>query len=269
MLSDSRGRGGGGFVPDRQRGIGAGARSAAVHADSAAASPAAAAMVTPANAARLKAGKWTYVTRLMGDGPPSRLGFRTLELREASWGGTPAWMLIDSRQLATVTLADTVYLAKQDLAPLHRAAHAPGTDAVTEFGRDSIRATFSGDDGAAHVALAAAPTVVLANLYLVEPLLAVVPLDTAWRGSAQLAAIARDGSGVIPVQLRTTGAEKVLTPDGLFDAWMLTMDIGKGSERLWVRKSDGVVLKERLPVLGEANAEIELLLAQHGVESSK
>lgn len=244
----------------------AGAQGAAAPgAGGPAAAGAAPAMVTAANAARLKPGRWTYVTRLMGAGPPNRLGFRTLELREATYGGAPAWRLVDSRQLATVTLADTLYLSRSDLTPLHRAMHAPGSDATTDFARDSIRATFGGEEGEAHAALAAEPRV-LANLYLLEALVAVSPLDAAWRGSARLAAIGRDGAGIVPIVLRTTGEERVPIPDGPADCWVLSLDVGKGGQRLWVRKSDGVVVKERIPVMGMANTELELLLAEHGVQ---
>jgi hypothetical protein len=222
-------------------------------------------MVTRANAARLKAGKWTYVTRLMSAGPPTRLGFRTLELREDSYHGVPAWRLVDSRQLATVTLADTLFLSRSDLTPLHHVMHAPGSDVTTDFGADSIRATFTGEQGAAREAIAAEPSV-LASLYLLEALVGVAPLDSSWRGGARLAAIGRDGAGIVPVVLHTTGQERVLIPDGPADCWVLSLQVGKGGQRLWVRKSDGVVVKERIPVVGMGNTELELLLAEHGVE---
>lgn len=222
------------------------------------------AMVTAANAARLEPGKWTYVVRLMGSSAPNRLGFRTLELRDTTYRGAPAWMLVDSRQLATVTLGDTLYLAKTDLAPLRRVMHTPGSDVTTEFAGDSIRATFSGDEGEGHAALAEGPGL-LGNLYLLERLVAVSPVGPTWRGSASLAALGRDESGIVPLVMHTTGEESLLVPDGRFDCWIVTLDVGKGSQRMWVRKSDGVVLKERIPVVGMANAELELLLAEHGV----
>ncbi|HEX6536907.1 MAG TPA: hypothetical protein VF041_20145 [Gemmatimonadaceae bacterium] len=234
-------------------------------ADTTGTSPAEApALVTAANAARLEPGKWTYVARLMGSSAPSRLGFRTLELRDTTYRGAPAWMLVDSRQLATVTLGDTLYLAKSDLTPLRRVMHTPGSDVTTEFARDSIRATFSGETGDGYAALAEVPGV-LANLYLLERLVAVSPVGPTWKGSASLAALGRDESGIVPLVMRTTGEESLLVPDGRFDCWIVTLDVGRGSQRMWVRKSDGVMLKERIPVVGMANAELELLLAEHGV----
>jgi 2-keto-3-deoxy-galactonokinase len=44
------------------------------------------------------------------------------------------------------------------------------------------------------------------------------------------------------------------------------VDIGTGRQRLWVRKTDGVVVKERVPVVGMESTEVENLLAQHGVQ---
>jgi hypothetical protein len=58
-------------------------------------------------------------------------------------------------------------------------------------------------------------------------------------------------------------------PDGLFDAWVLTLALGKSEERLWVRKSDGVVLREELPVAGMAGARVQMLLGLNGVQTAR
>ncbi|MBX6333326.1 MAG: hypothetical protein IRY91_15880, partial [Gemmatimonadaceae bacterium] len=215
-------------------------------------------LLTPERAAQLRARKWIYVTRLMGNGPPSRLGFRTLELSEASWHGTPAWLLVDSRQLATVTLAESLYVARNDLSPLYRVLHAPGSDVSATYGADSIRTAFDDSTGHTVVAMASAPAV-LGNMYLLELLIGGAPLHVGWAGRADWAVASREQSSIVPVTMRVTGDETVLAPDGSFDCWLVEMAVGRSTERLWVRKSDGVVVRERLPVVGMAGAEIELL----------
>jgi hypothetical protein len=59
-----------------------------------------------------------------------------------------------------------------------------------------------------------------------------------------------------------TGETQLLVPDGTFDCWTLTLQVGETQEHLWVRKSDKVLIKMDTPVSGIAAAKVELLLAQ-------
>ena len=220
-------------------------------------------LLSTAAAARLKPVKWTYMTRLMNGGPPQGLGIRTLELVPATFKGAPAWLVIDTRQFSTVTLAESLYVSRADLEPLHRAAHSPRSDVVAEYGRDSIHTTFGGESGNASVAMANEPRL-LANTYLLELVVGAAQLTADWRTSAKLAAVSPQESGVIPIETHTIGEETVIIPDGSFDCWVVAMDAGASRQKLWVRKSDGVVVKERIPVIGMQNAELELLLAAGG-----
>jgi hypothetical protein len=230
----------------------------------AAASATAPSLLALANTSRLRPGKLTYAARLMGTGLPHRLGFRTLELTKSNYEGSPAWLLVDARQMATVTLAESLYVTIADLTPLHRVSHSVGSDVRAEYGSDSIRVMFDGSDGEARVAMANGPGL-LANLYFVELLIGAAPLDSNWSASARLAAVGRDGKGLVPIEAHTTGQEQIPVPDGSFDCWVVQVTMGKSQQMFWVRKSDGVVIKQRIPVIG-MQGELELLLAEHGVE---
>jgi hypothetical protein len=221
-------------------------------------------LLSTAAAGRLKPVRWTYMTRLMTGGPPQGLGTRTLELVPATFKGSPAWLVIDTRQFTTVTLAESLYVSRADLEPLHRAAHSPRSNVVAEYGRDSIHTTFGGERGNASVAMANEPGL-LANTYLLELVVGAAPLTADWRTSARLAAVSPQESGaIIPIETHTIGEETVIIPDGSFDCWVVAMDAGASRQKLWVRKTDGVVVKERIPVIGMQNAELELLLAEGG-----
>lgn len=226
-------------------------------------------LLSTESAGRVHAMKWLYVASLVnGEGStPQRLGFRTLELSPTSYRGTPAWLLIDSRQMHTATLADSLYVAKADLAPLRRVQHTPEMRVVSDFGADSIRTTFDGDS--THVAVAMANEKgLLANVYLLEAMLGTTQLRPGWEGGARLVAIGENGSGVVPITERIVGQEKVRVPDGAFDCWVVELKAGASAERFWVRKSDGVVIRERIPVIGMDGSYLELLLALDGVESA-
>jgi hypothetical protein len=224
----------------------------------------------PATVARLKPMKWLYVISLVtGEGTPQRIGFRTLSLTDTSYAGEPAWLVIDSRQMHTVTYAESLYVARADLRPLYRVQHTPTGQTVSRYARDSIRTAFD-DDSAGHAA-AAMPAVsgALPALYLVEGLLSASPLGPNWSATARMTAIGRDSSGVVSLALATVGQDKIDVPDGLFDTWVLTLTLGKSEEKLWVRKSDGVVLREELPVAGMAGASVEMLLGLNGVQTAR
>ncbi|HEX5409781.1 MAG TPA: hypothetical protein VFW89_08440 [Gemmatimonadaceae bacterium] len=222
-------------------------------------------IVSPAIAARLTPGKRVYVTRLMSDGAPQPLGLRTIEVRAATYHGTDAWSIVDTRQLQAATLAETLYVARSDLTPLHRAAHFPGQDIDATFASDSIRTTFAGDSGTKVVAIRNERGIV-ASLYLLQFLVGLNQVHVGWHGSARLPAVSPGEGGVVSVNLSTIGEETVRAPDGDFPCWVVAVDIGKGRQRLWVRKTDGVVVKERVPVIGMEATEVENLLAQHGVQ---
>lgn len=222
--------------------------------------------------ARLIAGmhpiKWVYALALQTGGTPERVGFRTLQVSSATFRGRPAWLVVDSRQMHELVQAESVYVAKADLAPLHRVEHTATGRSVTEFTRDSIRTTFD-DDSAGHAVVSTRNEPgVIPTMEVLEALLGMSPLSADWSASARLAAIGRDGGGIVPVSTRTTGAEQVAIPDGAFDAWLVVLRVGKGEERIWVRKSDGVVVKEEIPVIGMPGARLEQLLALGGAKSA-
>jgi len=247
------------------------AQSAGVGSPSPAASaaasvaPVAPALLSSAAAARVHPLKWVYVASLVSQGAtPQRLGFRTLQVSAATFDGTPAWLVVDERQLHAATLAESLYVAQRDLSPLHRILRTPSGRVTSDFGADSIRTAFDDDRGHQAAAMASEPRV-LANLYLLEAVLGASPLDAAWRASARLATISRDGGGIVPIETRTVGEERVLIPDGAFDTWVVSLRVGQSEERFWVRKSDGVVVRERIPVVNIPDAQVELILALGGV----
>lgn len=208
--------------------------------------------------------RWIFVSRLMGSGLPARLGFRTLQVTPATVDGRVAWLIVDSRQLATIVLADSLYVSREGLAPIRRVAHTPDESVTAVYGRDSIVATFEGDRGHQVVSAPSAPDLV-PNLYVLEALLHTSPLASGWSRTANLLAMDRSEVHQVPVTLKVTRSDSVLVPDGKFDCWVVSLGVGKGEQQLWVRKSDRVLIKETMPVVGQPGMQLELLLAEKGV----
>jgi hypothetical protein len=240
--------------------------SAAPSAPAAAASPAAPASATPVlvapSAAVLKPSKVTYVARLFSAGQAHKLGFRTLELSEVTYEGKPAWLLAESRKMNTVELAESLYVARGSLEPVHRVVHTADMDVTTKYTADSIFTSFEGDSGGgAHVAVKNERNLI-GNIYWIEPMLASLPLAPGWKGSATTLFIGPRDQAHVVLNMWVTGQDSLLVPDGTFDCWTLTLQVGETQEHLWVRKSDKVLIKMDTPVAGLAAAKVELLLAQ-------
>jgi hypothetical protein len=218
-------------------------------------------LVSPANA-KLKPSRITYVARIFSEGQAHKLGFRTLALSDAMYDGAHVWLLAESRKVNTVELAESLYVSKATLEPVHRVVHTADMDITTHYTRDSILTTFEGDSGGgAHVAVPNERNLV-GNIYWIEPLLASLPLAPGWKGSATTVFVGPRDHARVVMNLAVIGQDSVLAPDGNFDCWKLTLQVGETEEHLWVRKSDGVLIKMDTPVAGIAAAKVELLIAQ-------
>ena len=236
------------------------AAAAPAAGDSARASNAAP-LVAPANVT-LKPSKIVYVARIFSQGQAHKLGWRTLELSEASYEGKPVWLLAESRKVNTLELAESLFVSKVSLEPMHRVVHTADMDITTHYTRDSILTTFEGDSGGGvRVALPNERNLV-GNIYWIEPLLASLPLAPGWKGNATTVFVGPHDHARVVMQLAVVGEDSVLAPDGNFDCWRVALKVGETEEHLWVRKADRVLIKEDTPVAGIAAAKVELLIAQ-------
>ncbi|HXY31719.1 MAG TPA: hypothetical protein VEI06_13495 [Gemmatimonadaceae bacterium] len=216
--------------------------------------------------AQLTPGKWLYSVQMRSGGTANQLGHRTLEVVSSAYDGAPAWLVVDSRETRTFSLAESLYVAKSDLAPQHRIAHSAEDDVVAHYTRDSIVTTFAGQSGVKRVALPNEPSLV-ASLAFLEPLMQIEPLAEGWHATAPIVFVGPVEHGRTLLDLSVVGSDATLIPDGQFDAWVVSVKVGDSEEKLWVRKSDRVVIKQSVPVHGMPDASLELVLTLHGVRS--
>ncbi|MEO8880896.1 MAG: hypothetical protein ABI446_10915 [Gemmatimonadaceae bacterium] len=226
-----------------------------------AAGPANPVLVAP-SAAVLKPFKRTYVARIFSQGQAHRLGWRTLELSETTYDGKPAWLLAESRLINTLQLAESLYVAKGSLEPVHRVVHTADENITTHYTRDSIITSFEGDSGGNVRVAVKNERDLIGNIYWIEPLLASLPLALGYKGSATTEFVGPHDQAHVELKLWVTGQDSILVPNGSFEAWTLTLQVGDTQEHLWVRKSDKVLLKMDTPVSGIAAAKVELLLGE-------
>jgi hypothetical protein len=250
----------GGSAPERVAPAAATAPAASASAASAESSMQNPVLVTPASAT-LAPSKRTYVARLFSDGQAHRLGFRSLELSDGTYDGANAWLLMESRTVGNLILAESLYVSKSTLSPLHRVVHTADQVITTHFAADSIVTTFSGDSGNTRVALAEERNLV-GNIYWLEPLFASLPLAQGWKGEATTLFIGPRDHARVVMKMEVMGQDSVEVPDGTFDCWAMNLQVGDTEEHLWIRKSDRVLIKQDTPVAGIAGAKVQLLLAE-------
>ncbi len=226
-----------------------------------ASAPANPVLVAPA-AAVLKPSKRTYVARIFSQGQAHRLGWRTLELSETTYDGKAAWLLAESRTINTVVLAESLYVAKTSLEPMHRVVRTPDQEITTHYTRDSIVTKFQSDSGGDVRVAVKNERDLIGNIYWIEPLLASLPLGLGYKGSATTEFIGPRDQARVVMKLWVTGQDSLYVPDGTFDTWTMTLQVGETEEHFWVRKSDKVLLKMDTPVAGIAAAKVELLIAE-------
>lgn len=246
-----------------------GAKAPAAIVPERAAPRAAAATLSPESAqiarwaAQVAPSKRVYVARIFSEGQAHRLGFRTLELSDATYDGANAWLLMESRKIGTIVLAESLYVAKSTGMPLYRVAHTPDSQIDTRYTPDSVVTTFSGDSGDSGGARVALPDEagLVGNIYWLEPVLATLPLAPGWKGSATTLFVGPHDHARVVMQMEVVGQDSVEVPDGIYDCWAMNLQVGETQEHLWVRKSDRVLIKQDTPVAGIAGAKVQLLLA--------
>jgi len=212
-------------------------------------------------AAEVAPSKHVYVARIFSEGQAHRLGFRSLELSDATYKGANAWLLMESRTMGTVVLAESLFVSKSTGAPLYRVAHTPDSQIDTHYTPDSVVTTFSGDSGDVRVSLPDEAGLV-GNIYWLEPVLATLPLANGWKGNATTLFVGPHDHARVVMQMEIVGQDSVQVPDGTFDCWMMNLQVGDTQEHLWIRKSDRVLIKQDTPVAGIAGAKVQLLLAE-------
>jgi len=209
----------------------------------------------------LKPGKITYITRLMSDGQARRLGYRVFEVSPSTYEGKPAWLMVDAQHITTYVIAESLFVAKSDLTPLHLATHRPGSDAQIVFAPDSIRGTFVSDSGETRATMANVPSAVPTS-YALKAMFPLLELKPDWTSTVKLLAFGPGSAVTIPVELKVAGEENAKIPDGEFPSWLVTLRVGAGEQKLWVRKSDHRVLRTATPTANMPGAYVEVILAE-------
>jgi hypothetical protein len=203
----------------------------------------------------------TYFATVTDTTGPRVLGERSVQVATTTYGGEPAWAIIDTHGAGATASVDTVVADMASLAPFHwGATQQMPTSLMTsvaaqvsvEFRADSMFGVISGPTGR-RTLVGPLPGEALLTAAHLETALRALPIDFAWRDSVTLAVTDLSGMVAVPGELAVRGTEQVQTTAGTFDCWMVMLTTPVGSAEYWVSKVDRIVVKsaQTVPESGE------------------
>ena len=209
----------------------------------------------PVDGTLLRAGASSYRITLLRDAGPGDLGTRTVEVNEASLGGTPTWLIVERRSGSAVPTADSLWLSRLDLAPLRWVASVGRTQLAASFARDSVFGAVHNYAGRSSFAAGVLPGV-LVTAGMTEKIVELLSLRVGYRAAASLLLVDTGTPRALPAELVVEREERARTPGGEVDCWVVHLRAGAMEEWLWVEKSRRTVVRaEQTSAVGRIVSE--------------
>jgi hypothetical protein len=205
----------------------------------------------PLDASRLQPLTLTYAATLRNGDTTRVLGDRTIQIAPMNYGGTPAWLLLETRGAGENSLADSLVVARTQLEPIHWASTLGRSRIGAEFRSDSVFGVLSTPAGR-RTMIGDLPGTALLTSSMTEAALSLYPLALNWRDSVLVAVTNAPRTLVLHAEVAVVGEARVTVPAGAFDCWIVTLTTEAGGPTYWVSKRDRVVVRsaQRVPESG-------------------
>jgi hypothetical protein len=211
-----------------------------------------------ANGALLRPGVARYQLTLSRAGQTIPLGTRTVEVAEATIGGTAGWLLAETRAGSAVPTSDSLWLTRATLAPVRWAAAIGAARMAASFTQDSVFGAVQTYQGRSSF-VTPLPAAALLTDGMVDRLVEMLPLRLGYRSAASLLRLEFGARRSVPAELVVERDERVRVGGAEVDCWVVALRAGALEERRWVTKGDarvvrtvqalpdGVLVGERVP----------------------
>jgi hypothetical protein len=205
------------------------------------------------DATKLQTSQFVYLTTLERDASTTTLGTRTVTVSPTSYVGIPTWLIVEARAGDGIPAADSLYADLATLRPIHWSATTGQAHLALEFRSDSAFGGTSTPAGRRTMALSIPPGTLVSGAML-ETVLRLLPLTTAWEDSVSLLSIAVGSNAVLPTRIAVIGEDRVRVPAGTFDCWVVAVHADQTKGLYWVTKTDPIVVRSTLdqPMMGGA-----------------
>ena len=206
--------------------------------------------------APMRTGVSTYRLSLVRPAGATSLGERTVEVTESLLGGAPTWLVAERRTGSAVPTTDSLWLARGDLTPLRWVGAIDRTQLAASFSHDSIFGALQNYAGRSSFA---APLLsgVLVTPGMTERIVEMLPLRTGYHAAASLILVDMGTPRALPAELAVEREERIRTPAGDADCWVVLLRAGVMEERLWVDKNRRTVVRtEQVTTTGRVVGEL-------------
>jgi hypothetical protein len=205
------------------------------------------------DAAALKAGQFVYQTTLERDAGTSILGTRTVTVSPATYAGGPAWLVLETRTGEGTGAIDSLFADRTSLRAVHWSATQGDARLAAEFRGDTMYVGLTSPTGRRSIT-STVPGGSLVSAGMLEMMLRLAPLETAWEDSTTTLSVSLGGSTVLPTRIAVIGDDRIRVPAGEFDCWVVAVHADPARGLYWVTKHDPVVVRSALdvPALGGA-----------------
>ncbi len=209
----------------------------------------------------LKPSQFVYLTTLERDASTVPLGTRTITVSQATYVGAPAWLLVEQHAGDGVPTEDSLFADVGALRPVHWSATSGEAHLALEFRSDSAFGGTSTPGGRRSMTLAV-PAGTLVSGAMLETVLRLLPLTTAWEDSMPVLSIGVGSNSVLPTRIAVIGEDRVRVPAGTFDCWVVSVHADQTKGLYWVTKSDPIVVRSTLDVPLMGGAQLVSALAR-------
>src|SRR6185436_4846570 len=110
----------------------------------------------------------------------------------------------------------------------------------------------------------AMPPGALVNAAMLETVLRLLPLQTAFEDSAATVSVTLGSNTVVPTRMAVIGEDRVRVPAGTFDCWVVSVRADPGRGLFWVTKSDPIVVRSAIDVPSLGGAQLIYALTRIG-----
>jgi hypothetical protein len=207
------------------------------------------------DASALRPGQFVYETTLERDASSTILGTRTVTVSQATYAGSPVWLLLEARTGDRMAAVDSLFTDLLTLRPLHWSAIQGGSRLVAEFRSDTVFGGTSATFGGRRSIVAPVASGTLVNGAMLETALRLTTFQTSWEDSATTLSVTLSGLSVLPTRISVIGEDQVRVPAGTFDCWVVSVHAGEQARGMyWISKRDPIIVRSTLdvPMLGGA-----------------
>ena len=208
----------------------------------------------------LQAGRWVYNGRVDQGVSAHNEADRVITVSETTHEGAPAWRVALLIEVGGGSIVDTLLMRKDNLAPIHRRSVSDTIFEIVYRTQDSLVTGFTKTPGRNGPISARLIPNTFYNYHAFRFFFRGLPLAPGYSATAALVLPRGDSGQVVPVTVTVAGEERIHTPAGPCDCYVIIAR-GQGvGEIYWVDKTTRYVVRTREPFGGQG-AVLQLDLA--------